>query len=380
MFTENFYSDLYFADGSLTAPQATAGVKQQAIDFQVDEMMNIECTGEGEHIWLQISKRQTHSDQIAKSLAKLAGIHAKDIGISGMKDYRASTSQWFSVWLPGVKDQDLPEWQAIENDLVSIDHVARHNRKLKRGTHIGNQFKIVLRDVGAKADSEDESKGGASLESLEEKLLLIQSQGVPNYFGEQRFGRGGSNLQQAYVMFESGRKIKQRQKRSMLLSSARSWLFNLVLSERLKAGTWLTPSVGEPLNLSGSRQFFIAEDMQDAQQRMQQLDVHTTAPLWGQGSDKLMQDAADLHAFEMAAIEQCEVFKQGLEKERLDYARRALRFVPEDLSWQVLESSAGLPDSIKTNGTTFDLELCFTLGRGQFATSVLRELVQAKSY
>ena len=361
MFDENFYSELAFMDGSFKPPTAVADIKAQATDFQVDELMTVDCSGEGEHIWLQISKQHTHSDQIAKALAKLSGIAAKNIGISGMKDYRASTSQWFSVWLPGVPDQDLPDWSKIASDQIQISQVQRHSRKLKRGTHIGNQFKIVLRNVFA------------DLTLLEERLTLIKQRGVPNYFGEQRFGRGGSNLQQAMTMLGSGKRIKQRQKRSMLFSSARSWLFNRVLSERLQAGTWLSPQLGEPLNLSGSSQFFSAEEgtTDDIQQRIEVGDIHTTAPLWGVGAEKIMQQAEDLHLFESNALESLQVFTQGLQKERLDYGRRAMRLIPENLTWQVVNSD---------QDQAFDLKLSFTLGRGEFATSFLRELVQARPY
>ncbi len=356
MFSENFYADLAFMDGGLNPPAAFADIKTKAEDFQVDEIMTVDCSGEGEHIWLQISKQQTHSDQIAKALAKLSGIGAKDIGISGMKDYRASTRQWFSIWLPGV--QDLPDWSLIENDQIQINQIQRHSRKLKRGTHTGNQFKILLRNVAADA------------KAIEQRIVQIQQQGVPNYFGEQRFGRGGSNLQQAMAMLASGKKIKQRQKRSMLLSSARSWLFNRVLSERLQAGTWLSPQVGEPLNLSGSRQFFSNDgDTAKILHRLHAGDIHTTAPLWGLGAEKIMQQAGDLHLFESTALQSMQVFTQGLEKERLDYGRRSMRLVPEKLTWQISKCN---------QGEAFDLQLCFTLGRGEFATSVLRELVQAR--
>lgn len=362
LFTEHFYSNLRFADGTLNPPQATAAIKSQPSDFEVDEIMSVESSGEGEHIWLQVSKVKTHSDQVAKSLAMLANIHPKDIGISGMKDFLAHTTQWFSVWLPGVKDEALPNWCDLDTDNVKVLQVQRHSRKLRRGTHSGNRFKILLRHIEGDRDF------------LEQRLALFKVQGVPSYFGEQRFGRGGSNLQQVEAMFVSGRKIKQRQKRSMLLSSARSWLFNCVLSERLNAGIWLTPQVGEPLNLDGSRQFFIADDLTDAQKRVEELDIHTTAPLWGQGVDEIMKKAHDLSTFEAGVVEQIDVLKAGLEKAKLDYARRAMRFVPESLDWTFLEHDehTEFPES------RYHLELNFTLGRGQFATSLLRELVQAR--
>ena len=143
-----------------------------------------------------------------------------------------------------------------------------------------------------------------------------------------------------------------------------------MLSERLQAGTWLSPQVGEPLNLSGSRQFFSNDgDTAKILHRLHAGDIHTTAPLWGLGAEKIMQQAGDLHLFESTALQSMQVFTQGLEKERLDYGRRSMRLVPEKLTWQISKCN---------QGEAFDLQLCFTLGRGEFATSVLRELVQAR--
>ncbi len=359
---EDFYSKLAFMDGSLNPPQAIATIKSQPADFQVDEIMDVESSGEGEHIWLKIAKEKTHSDQVAKSLAHLADVHPKDVGISGMKDFLASTTQWFSVCLPGVKDESLPDWHELESDVLTVQDIQRHSRKLRRGTHKGNRFKILLRHIEGDRDL------------IEQRLRLFQTQGVPSYYGEQRFGRGGSNLQQAQTMLASGRRIKQRQKRSMLLSSARSWLFNCVLSERLQAGTWLTPHQGEPLNLEGSRQFFIAEDLSDAQQRIEIGDIHTTAPLWGKGVAETMKQAHDLALFEECVTNQFDVFKNGLEKAGLDYARRAVRFIPEGLSWEFVKHG----EQGEFNNSIYHLELNFTLGRGQYATSLLRELIQAR--
>jgi len=352
--TEDFYSQLCFADGTMVAPQNKAEIKNHPSDFEVNEKMNVELSGDGEHIWLQITKIGQHTDQVAKKLARLADISPKHIGFSGMKDYRAKTTQWFSVWLPGAKDENLPDWSLLNSQEIQVNQVQRHSRKLKRGTHDGNYFDIWLRNF----------TGDKQL--LIEKLTEICHQGVPNYFGEQRFGRGGSNLQQAIVMLNSGKRYKQRQKRSVLLSSVRAWLFNLVLSERLKNNTWLQPYPGEPLNLTGSKQFFIAEDLKDAKLRLENKDLHTTAPLWGLGVEKIMKEAAELNDFESSIIDRQVDFKNGLEKEKLDYARRSTRCLPEKLIWEFQENR---------QSKLFDLQISFFLPKGQFATSVLREVI-----
>jgi len=349
----DFFSKLYFANGSQLAPTQTATLKSIPSDFIVDEVMSVEHTGEGEHIWLHIKKRKMHTDQVAKNLAHLAGIANKDIGVSGMKDFQAETTQWFSVWLPGVVDADLPNWKDLESENCEIVQVVRHNRKLKRGTHTGNQFKILLRDFKAGSDE--------GIDELFESLERVKIQGVPNYFGEQRFGYLGGNLKQAMDMFASGKRIKQRQKRSMLLSSSRSWLFNCVLSERLREQNWLQVQTFEPLCLEGSRQFFIAENDGNEKERIASGDVHTSGPLYGRGGSKVMKQSSELDDFENKAMQDFDVLKQGLEKAGLEYTRRPLRFIPQNLNWQQGDDG---------------VELSFLLGRGQYATSLIRELIK----
>ena len=111
-------------------------------DFVVDEILDIKPTGEGEHLWLLVSKRDQNTTWVAGLLAKLAGIPRNDVGFCGMKDRFAVTSQWFSLHIPG-RDLDL---NCLAHDDFKILKTARHNKKLRRGMHQGNKFKIVLQD------------------------------------------------------------------------------------------------------------------------------------------------------------------------------------------------------------------------------------------
>jgi len=354
MFAPDFYSQLCFADGTHNPPTNRAIMKSTPSDFVVDEILDVEFSGEGEHIWLQIEKTQTHTDQVTKQLARTANIAYKDVGISGMKDFQAKTTQWFSVWLPGVKDADLPDWGAIESEQLRILQRKRHSRKLQRGTHIANSFVILLRDFSGDTDS------------FVADVERIQSIGVPNYFGEQRFGRDGSNLNQAWEMFSTGKKIKQRQKRSMLLSSARSWLFNCVLSKRLQEQTWLKPYPHEPLFLDGSRSFFVNESANenaaDIRSRIESGDIHTSAPLFGDDKAGILAQSMELNELESNVFAEYPQICQGLVNARMDYARRAARFFPQNLTCALHDNT---------------VELRFTLGKGLFATSLLRELIRS---
>jgi len=202
---------------ALGTPEASAQVRACPEDFRVDELRDGEPDGEGEHLLLHIRKRNRNTDEVARALARCAGVRARDVSYCGLKDRVAVTTQWFSVWLPGKSD---PDWSPILSEDLELLSQVRTRRKLQRGGLRGNQFTLVLREVqGDRA-------------ALEERLATVVEHGVPNYFGEQRFGREGSNLAAAEAMF-GGRRVKDHHRRGLYLSAARSLLFNEVLAARV---------------------------------------------------------------------------------------------------------------------------------------------------
>lgn len=327
-------------------PECTGVIKKSPEDFIVQEQMLIEPEGDGEHCWLYIEKRQQNTDKVARSLAKLAGVRARDVGYSGMKDNQAVTQQWFSVWLPGKPE---PDWQQLPLEGVHVVQAKRHSRKIKRGTHQSNRFQLKVRQLIG------------DLDGLEQRLRLIQRHGVPNYFGLQRFGNNFSNMQTAQELLLQDKRINNQNRRSLALSATRSWCFNEILSARIGDKTWQVLHEGEPTNLNGSSSYFNwcseASD-ESSDNRLQTLDIHPTAPLWGKG------EAGDaffgLYHYEKTKLATYQDFLTGLEQLGLQYQRRPLRIGLPDLSWQI-ESDV--------------LSLSFSLHRGQFATSVLRECI-----
>jgi tRNA pseudouridine13 synthase len=234
----------------------------------------------------------------------------------------------------------------LASDEIEVVHSTWHNRKLQRGALAGNRFKLVLRDV----------QGDAA--AIDERLSLIVARGLPNWFGEQRFGRDGGNVPAALAMF-GGRRMRPDQ-RSLLLSAARSALFNQVLAERVAQGNWDAPLDGEVWMLDGSRSVFGPEPFTDLlADRLARFDIHPSGPLWGEGELRSSDAAA---ALEMDAIgdEQSLALRAGLEGARLKQERRALRLRPAMLQHQWLQ-----PDV---------LELSFALPPGCYATAVLHEL------
>lgn len=316
-------------------------------DFQVDEKFAFEATGEGEHALLHIKKEDTNTDWLSRQISQLAGVRKVDVSYAGLKDRNAITTQWFSVWLPGKPD---PDWSLLNSDKVEVLSTCRHNRKLRRGSLLGNQFTLVVREI----------EGDVS--DLQQRIDMIKEKGVPNYFGEQRFGIDGRNLEKAEIMF-AGKREKDRFKRSIYLSAARSAMFNDVLSQRVDMNKWANGISGDVMLLDNSHSYFLTTEIDETiNQRLKEHDIHPSGPLWGRG--ELLSKGA-VAEMENQLPSKFEVFDVGLKNARLDQERRSLRLSVKNLVWHYDEKNKRL-------------NLSFFLSAGGYATSVLREIVTTK--
>lgn len=315
-------------------PVIQAEFKRECEDFIVTEHLGFEPEGIGEHVFLWIEKIGSNTTWVADLLARHAGVPQVAVGYSGLKDRQAVTRQWFSVAVhPSVE----PDWQLLNSDNLRVLSVSRHVRKLKRGVHKSNRFDIRLRHLQGDRDK------------LQRQLNDIKIQGFPNYFGDQRFGRQGSNLPAAERMF-AGARVK-RQQRSHYLSAARSWLFNRLLSQRVDNGTWLSADADGHFYLVGSASHFAASGEDNLQARIEAVDIHPATVLWGRTTSELSDACRGL-------AEDYPVLCQGLESAGLALEYRAVRERPTEFSWH-------------EEGN--DLVLTFSLGRGCYATALLRE-------
>lgn len=326
-------------------PAIQAVLRQQPEDFQVRELPVLEPQGSGEHVWLWIAKRGENTEHVAGLLARHAGVHARAVSFAGLKDRHALTAQWFSVHLPGRAE---PDWYALNSDSVTVQRHVRHGRKLQRGALRGNAFRITLRAV------EGDRAG------LQVLLERVRSGGVPNYFGEQRFGAAGSNLDSALQLFRNPRLRLSRSRRSLALSAARSLLFNAVLSQRVRYGNWNRIVPGDALQLDGSRSFFLTDAADpDLNARLLAMDIHPTGPLPGAGDSPVRGACREL---ETAVLADYDTLRHGLAAAGLRQERRALRVQVNDLSWHWPEADR--------------LVLEFSLPAGSYATALLRELAE----
>ncbi|WP_298775891.1 tRNA pseudouridine(13) synthase TruD [uncultured Shewanella sp.] len=329
-------SELHYLYGK---PISQADLRTHNSDFIVQEILPFVPTGEGEHHLLHIRKNGLNTADVARILSGFAHVHPKEVTYAGQKDKHAITEQWFGVRIPG---KETPDWSSLDNEQLTVLSSSRHSKKLRVGALAGNRFTLTLRNV-------------TDMDDVLSRLDKIKETGVPNYFGEQRFGHDGKNLIFGRQMF-TGRKVKDRNKRGMYLSAVRSNLFNLVVSTRL-AEYGLTPFTGDCVMLSGSKSYFVAEVWDPSlQQRLAQKDIQLSAPLWGRGTPLSQQDA---EMFEQSVLAPLKADCDGLEQAGLTQERRMLLLEPQHISHEV-------NDDI--------LVLKFALPAGCFATSVLREL------
>ena len=312
---------------------ATALLKAKPEHFCVDEILDLPgfpeesvrvlseggVPGEGEHLCVRLEKTGDNTDYVARELARLAGCQPHDVGLCGLKDRHAVTRQWFSIYRPGMMDSDAGYISEVRSRWPVLA-VCRAARKLRRGEHRGNRFDILL--TGVEADRV----------KLDQVLTRLAEQGCPNYFGSQRFGWNGNNLDQA-CRLKPGRQRGRNNRNGLYFSAARSWLFNEILAHRVTEGSWNRRLPGEPS------------------------EVDVTGPLWGDGGTSARDEQEVLERQIVARHPQLEaVFAQT----RMKPERRPLVLRPGNFSWQWSE-----PDRLR---------VAFELEPGQFATSVLAEV------
>lgn len=312
-------------------------------EFQVDEVLGFEPTGAGEHLLLHVEKRGANTRYIAAQLAKWAGITGRAVGYCGLKDRHAVTRQWFSLWLPGGHMPASP----FACPEAGILHSTWHQRKLPTGAHQSNRFCIVLRQLVPVSSWDD----------VEQSLEHIARCGVPNYFGAQRFGHKGGNVERARAWFTQQTRVRKSQQ-GMLLSAARAAVFNRILAQRVAQNTWDTPLPDDVFNLNGSNSVFAPAAGIDAElrQRCAEGDIHPTGALWGRAGKTL-----PIPQEEERIVRSLPVLSQGLQAAGAVMARRSLRLMPRNMQWVCQHDEK-------------KLTLHFELPRGGYATSVLAAL------
>ena len=326
----------------LGAPQAGGVIRQSPDDFVVEEIPRVQPAGEGGHLWLWVEKRSANTEWVARELARAAGCAQRDVGYAGLKDRHAVSRQWFSLPVAANSRENLVN-ASIEDVKILADSL--HTRKLKRGTLDGNRFRLRIRDFKG-----DEGQTAA-------RLTQIRATGVPNYFGPQRFGNRGQNVEQGCRLLSGDARLP-RHKKSIYLSAIRSYLFNQVLAERVRRGDWNRIIAGDLVMLDGTQSIFPCENPgADIEDRIKRLDIHPTGPMPGEKGARPTALALEL---EQAVLGNWPRLTELLATQRVQADRRSLRLYPAELEWG-FEGGA--------------LCLSFVLPPGSYATTVLREIL-----
>lgn len=324
--TDAQYTTLPLWPHAYPASGASATLKARNEDFIVTELPLQLPSGEGEHLWLEVEKNGANTAFVAQQLAVAAGVRDFDVGYAGLKDRHAITRQWFSIYLPIAKGQgETPDLTQLQHPEFKVLSQSRHVKKLRPGDLRGNHFRIVLRGV-----SGDRA-------AIEANLAAVAAQGVPNYFGAQRFGHDGGNVEQGRAMLAREIRVRNPKKKGIYLSAVRSFIFNEVLALRIRQGLWGQTLPGDLLDDLG----------------------RPTGPLWGRGRVSTT-DAAQALENGVAALHA--TLCDGMEHAGLDQERRALVASPADMAWTWPEAD--------------QLVLTFALPAGNYATAVLDEILR----
>ncbi len=320
--------------------------KQVPEDFIVDEIDAYPALGEGPHVFVRIRKRSLNTEQAVARIAEALGVNKRDCGFAGMKDRDAVTTQRISV--PDVDPARVMELAGRWPDLELLEAV-RHRNKLKPGHLRANRFSIRLREV-------------ERVDEVVQALERIKTEGFPNAFGPQRFGRDGDNAERALAFVRGeGRPPRDPRERRMLFSALQSRWFNRVLEGRVTDGTWNTALQGDLLKKTDTGGLFLCEDVETDRERAARGEVSATGPMFG---PEMAQPAGEVLARELAVLAADGLDLSALSRHRAlgEGTRRPLRVLVENLV------------SSKTDNNGLLVEM--TLGKGVYATTALANVVR----
>ncbi|MDG3089016.1 tRNA pseudouridine(13) synthase TruD [Vibrio hannami] len=335
-------SDLAYLHGK---PDIKAAIKAAPEHFIVKEVLGFDFTGSGEHLMVRIRKSGENTTFVANEIAKVCRIKSKDVSWAGLKDRHAITEQWLSIHLP---KGDAPDFSAFEKQYPNIQilETTRHNKKLRPGDLSGNDFELVLSEV-------------SDVDSAEKRIKQIMESGVPNYFGAQRFGREGNNLIEARRWGRDNVRTRNQNKRSMMLSTARSWIFNHIVSDRIEQNLFDKLIEGDIVVVDGSEKQVIESDIASLMPSLQNGEVVLTAALAG---DNELPTQSNAKTIEQKVVDAEPDLMALIRGNRMRHDRREVVLKPDNLNYVIDENN---------------IKLQFSLSSGSFATSIVREIADA---
>lgn len=332
----------------LTGPDAPLEglIRARPEDFRVDEVPAYLPEGSGDHLYVRFEKTRLDTPEAVRRIARVLGVDPRETGYAGLKDRHAVTRQWAS-FLFG----DAARLEGAAIDGVRILEVARHRNKLRTGHLRANRFELFVRGASGERAGEAEAR-----------LAILARRGVPAYFGAQRFGRDGQNLEAARRwIVEGGKAPRDRFQKKLLVSTLQAALFNELCAERVREGTLDGAIEGDLMRKEETGGLFVSESVEVDRARAERFEISATGPMVGA---KMRWPEGAARAREEAALARWNLRPEDLDRFRASGAgtRRPYRMSLADPRLEVE------PEGVR---------LSFTLPSGAYATVVLAELVRA---
>jgi tRNA pseudouridine13 synthase len=330
-------------------------IKTQPEDFVVDEIPAYEPCGSGDHLFLWIEKRDMGAEYFQRQIARRLDVPPGAIGMAGLKDRRAVTRQWVSA--PAAAESNLAQ---LDGDGIHVLQVSRHTNKLKPGHLHGNRFQILIREPDP-----------AAPERLAAILECLRANGLPSFYGSQRFGKDGETAcmgfallkGEAYVAADGSRpNLRGPFLRKLAISAAQSGLFNVYLARRMVDGLFRRVLEGDVMMKWPAGGMFVADDVPREQERFDRRETVSGGPMFGRKTFRAVGPAAEREARVLEAAGLTPAMFRGFGK-LLPGTRRHNIVYCDDLTADTT------PDGVR---------LSFTLPAGSYATVLLREVMKAE--
>ena len=318
-------------------------IKDRPEDFVVEEIPLYDFSDQGNFAFLLLKKVNLSTLDFVALIRKHLDLRDEEVGLAGWKDKRAITSQWVSVPRDKITARRLGQ---LAGDGIQTVEQRHHSHKLRTGHLLGNRFSILLRQ----ADSEAENRA-------QDIIQQLQTLGLPNFYGPQRFGASGNNPEKGLALLLGQYRLRSMRKRKLLLSSYSSLLFNFTLKKRMEQHLFTKLLPGDIAKKHDTGGIFLVSDPEKEQPRADRLEISATGPIWG----KKMKRAGDA----AAALEEKILSSQGLTPDvfrKQPGSRRSLRIALKEVN--LSQEKEGL-------------RLEFFLPKGSYATVLLDEIMKA---
>lgn len=325
-------------------------IRARLEDFMVEEVSLYEPTGEGSHLYVNITKKNMTTREVQTEIAELFDLRPQNIGTAGLKDKNAVTTQSFSILF---EKNDVSAEEAVKrierNINVRVNWAKFHNNKFRAGHLVGNRFKVTISDISIPMRT-----------ALEQANLIaeqIHLHGMPNYYGDQRMGRRGKNIHEGWAILNGQKRHNDRWLSKLLVASYQSYLCNRYIAERVKRGFFDKLIQGDIVKKHETGGIFWVNDLAVEQPRFDSKEISFTAPIFGYKMSHPLEESAKL---ETEIFEESEMSMKTFKRMKITGTRRFGRLTPEI---EVTQNQRGI-------------QLDFTLHKGGFATTLLREFMK----